>query len=255
MFLNAKGQREHVYATSWGVSTRLIGALIMAHSDDTGLVLPPRIASTHVVVVPISKTPEERAKVMPECAKVVAELKAQGLGVHLDDREGLTPGAKYYEWEMKGVPLRIEVGPRDVDSGSLAVARRIVREIPGEDEKATRGRKKSFLPRAEALSKVRPILDEMQKDLFQRALDFRTKHSRVVDTLDDYEKYFKEGGGFAWVHWAGGKEGEEEMARRFKTSIRNIPFEGQGPAGSEGEGKCILTGKPSTRRVVMSEAY
>jgi prolyl-tRNA synthetase len=129
-FLNAKGQREHVYATSWGVSTRLIGALIMAHSDDTGLVLPPRIASTHVVVVPISKTPEERAKVLPECARTVAELKAQGLGVHLDDREGMTPGAKYYEWEMKGVPLRVEVGPRDVDSGSLAVARRIVQEIP-----------------------------------------------------------------------------------------------------------------------------
>jgi prolyl-tRNA synthetase len=255
MFLNAKGQREHVYATSWGVSTRLIGALIMAHSDDTGLVLPPRVASTHAVVVPISKTPEERAKVLPECTKVVGELQAQGLGVHLDDREGMTPGAKYYEWEMKGVPLRIEVGPRDVDSGSLAVARRIVREVPGEDEKATRSRKKSILPRAEAIAKVRPILDEMQKDLFQRALDFRTKHSRVIDTMEDYEKFFKDGGGFAWVHWAGDKAGEEEMAKRFRTSIRNIPIEGQGPAGSESPGKCILTGKPSARRVVMSEAY
>jgi prolyl-tRNA synthetase len=167
----------------------------------------------------------------------------------------MTPGAKYYEWEMKGVPVRIEVGPRDVDSGSLAVARRIVKEIPGEDEKATRGRKKSILPRAEALAKIKSILDEMQSDLFQRALDFRTKHSRVIDTLEDYEKFLKDGGGFAWVHWAGTREQEEEMAKRFKTSIRNIPLDGQGPAGSEGAGKCILTGQPSSRRVVMSEAY
>src|ERR1700704_1097050 len=106
-FTNKENKLDYVFATSWGVSTRLIGALIMAHSDDTGLVLPPRIAATHAVVVPIAKTPEERAKVLPECAKVVAELKAQGLGVHLDDREGMTPGAKYYEWEMKGIPLRI----------------------------------------------------------------------------------------------------------------------------------------------------
>ena len=255
-FLNAKGQLEYVYASSWGVSTRLIGALIMTHSDDLGLVLPPRLASIHVVIVPIFKTDEEKAKVYPECERVIHELKAQGLSVHWDTREGMSPGAKYYDWEVKGVPLRIEVGPRDVEGGKLVLARRFVLEEPGDDEKAIRGKKKQFLPRQEAISKVRGVLEEMQNQLFQKALDFRSKHSRVIDSIEDYERFFKkESGGFAWVHWAGSHEQEEEMAKKYQTSIRNIPSEGQGPAGSEGTGMCILTGKPSTRRVVMSEAY
>jgi len=255
-FQNKQGQRELVYATSWGVSTRLIGALIMTHSDDAGLILPPKLATTHVVIVPIYKSDDEKARVYAEAGKVEAELKAQSLGVHVDRREGMAPGAKYYDWELRGVPLRIEIGPKDLEKGSLCLARRFVLEVPGEDGKATRARKKTFLPRAEALARVKPLLAEMQKELFDRAKALRDRRSRAINSLADYEKFFKEeGGGFAWVHWAGSAEDEDAMARKYATSIRNIPLEGQGPAGSEGPGTCILTGKPSTRRVLMAEAY
>jgi prolyl-tRNA synthetase len=255
-FLNSKGQLEYVYATSWGVSTRLIGALIMSHSDDIGLILPPKLAHLHVVIVPIFKNDEDKAKVFPECEKLIKELKELGLNSHFDAREGLTPGAKYFDWEVKGVPIRIEVGPRDLESGNLVVVRRFVLEKEGEDEKAVRMRKKQILPRAQALAELRRILNEMQEQLFQRALTLRSKNSRCINSMEEYENYFsKEGGGFAWVHWAGTKEEEDLMAKKYHTSIRNIPFEGQGPEGSEGEGKCILTGKVSTRRVVMSESY
>ncbi|HEY3319130.1 MAG TPA: proline--tRNA ligase [Planctomycetota bacterium] len=255
-FQNKQGQRELVWATSWGVSTRLIGALIMTHSDDTGLIIPPKLATTQIVIVPIYKSDDEKAKVLTEADAVAAELKTRGLGVVIDKREGLAPGAKYYDWEMRGVPLRIEIGPKDLEKGSLCLARRFVTEIPGEDEKATRSRKKAFLPRAEAIERVKPLLDEMQKDLFERALAFRTSRTRVINSMGEFEKYFKEeGGGFAWVHWAGSPEDEDMLAKKYATSIRNIPLDGQAPAGAEGPGTCILTGKPSTRRVVMSEAY
>jgi len=255
-FQNKEGKRELVYATSWGVSTRLIGALIMTHSDDVGLILPPRLASIHVVIVPIYKTDEEKTRVYAEADKVEAELKAQGLGVAVDRREGMAPGAKYFDWEMKGVPLRVEIGPKDLDNGSLCIARRFVLEIAGEDEKATRSRKKVFLPRAEALTKIKPILDEMQKQLFERALAARNKRTRVINSMAEFEAFFKnEGGGFAWVHWAGSAEDEEALAKKYQTSIRNIPLPGQAPAGAEGPGVCILTGKPSTQRVLMSESY
>ena len=256
-FQNKEGKRELVYATSWGVSTRLIGALIMTHSDDTGLILPPKLAGTHAVIVPIFKSDEEKSRVFAEADTVAAELKAQGLSIHIDRREGLAPGAKYYEWEMKGVPLRIEIGPKDLDNGSLCIAKRFVKEVPGEDEKALRSRKKSFLPRAEAIARIKPILGEMQKELYERALAFRATRSRAIDTLDEYDAFFKkDGGGFAWVHWAGSAEDEEAMAKKYQTSIRNIPLEGQAPVGiPEGEGKCIWTGKPSTRRVIMAGGY
>lgn len=255
-FLNASGKLEYVYATSWGVSTRLIGALIMSHSDDAGLVLPPKLANIHVVIVPIFKSDEEKSRVYAECEKIRNEIKGLGLNAHFDSREGLTPGAKYYDWEVKGVPLRIEIGPRDLDSGNVMVVRRFVIEQPGEDEKAQRARKKQLLPRAQAVGEIQKILDEMQKQLFQKALAFRQKNSRVINSLPEFENFFqKEGGGFAWVHWAGSKEDEDAIAKKYHTSIRNIPFDGQGPAGSEGSGTCFFTGKPSSRRVVMSESY
>jgi len=255
-FQNKEGKRELVYATSWGVSTRLIGALIMTHSDDTGLVLPPKLASIHVVIVPIFKTDDEKARTLAEADKVHAELKAQGLGLHIDKREGLAPGAKYYEWEAKGVPLRIEIGPKDLDAGTLCVARRFVTDIPGEDEKAKRGRKKAFLRRAEAIGSIKKILDEMQNDLFQRALELRNERTRVIKTIDEYEKFFNtDGGGFAWVPWAGSGEDEDTMAKKYQTTIRNIPLPGQNPPGAEGEAKCILTGKPTSQWVVMSQSY
>jgi prolyl-tRNA synthetase len=255
-FLNSEGKLEYVYASSWGVSTRLIGALIMAHSDDTGLVLPPKLAPIHVVVVPIFKTDEEKIKVLAECRQTVAELKAKGLSVKLDDRDGMSPGAKYYEWEGKGVPLRIEVGPKDLEKGSLCLVRRFVMEQAGENDAQRRKRAKSFLPRAEALANVPAILDAMQKELLERARVSRQRRTRVIDTLEDYERFFKEeGGGFAWVHWAGEPAHEDEMAKRFETSIRCIPLPEDIPAEARGEGKCILTGAPSAQRVVMAKAY
>jgi prolyl-tRNA synthetase len=245
-FLNKAGQREHVYATSWGVSTRLVGALIMTHSDDNGLVLPPKLAPIHVVVVPIYKNDAEKTKVLEEAGKVFAELKAQGLAVKLDDREGIMPGAKYYEWEAKGVPVRIEIGPKDLEKGSLCIARRF---FPAG------GQRKQFLPRAEALAGIKPLLDAMQRELFERARQFRDEHSKVINSLDEFEKYFKDGGGFAWVHWAGTHEQEDEMAKRFETTVRCIPLPDQMPADARDAGKCILTGQPSQQRVVMARAY
>jgi prolyl-tRNA synthetase len=255
-FLNRDGQREYVYATSWGVSTRLVGALIMTHSDDGGLVLPPKLAPIHVVIVPIFKTDTEKARTLEEAGKVAAELKAQGLAVKVDDRDGMMPGAKYYEWEAKGVPVRIEIGPKDLEKGSLCIVRRFVLEIAGETEQDQRKRKKSFQTRAEAIAGIKPLLDTMQRELLERARQFRTKRSRVINTLAELESYLagKEAG-FAWVHWAGTHEQEEEMAKRFETSIRCIPLPDQIPAEAQGAGQCILTGKPSAQRVVMARAY
>ncbi len=242
-FLNKDGQREYVYATSWGVSTRLIGALIMTHSDDNGLVLPPKLAPIHVVIVPIFKNDAEKARVLEEAGKVFAELKAKGLSVKLDDREGIMPGAKYYEWEAKGVPVRIEIGPKDLEKGQLCIARRF---LPAGAPR------KQFLPRAEAIAAIQPLLDAMQRELLERARQFRDERSKVINSLDEFEKYFAgKDAGFAWVHWAGTHEQEEEMSRRFETTIRCIPL---GDQGKE-PGRCILTGQPSNQRVVMARAY
>ena len=255
-FLNKEGQLEYVHATSWGVSTRLIGALIMTHSDDNGLVLPPKLAPVQVVVIPIYKTAEEQVATTAEANAVADALKAKGIRVKVDDREGMQPGAKYYEWERKGVPVRIEVGPRDLEKGSLCLVRRFVIENDGETEQELRKRKKQFLPRQEAIDGLPALLDTLQKELLERARKIREKKTRVIDTLEDFEKFFKEeGGGFAWVHWAGGRAEEEEMAKRYETSIRCIPFDDQIPEAARGAGTCILTGKPSERRVLMAKAY
>ncbi|MCZ7646407.1 MAG: proline--tRNA ligase [Planctomycetota bacterium] len=255
-FLSKEGKLEYPYATSWGVSTRLMGALIMTHSDDAGLICPPKLAPIHAVVVPIYRKDDEKAKVLEEAGKVCAELRAKGLAVKLDDRD-LHPGAKYYEWEMKGVPLRIEIGPKDLEKGSLCLVRRFAIEQEGESEAEQRKRKKSFVARAEALASVPALMDEMQAQLLERARNLRARRTRVLDSLAEFEAWFKgeDDGGFAWVHWAGGRAEEEQMAERFKTSIRCIPLEGQYPAGAEGPGTCLLTGKPSARRVVMAKAY
>jgi prolyl-tRNA synthetase len=256
-FLSKDGQREYVYATSWGVSTRLVGALIMTHADDNGLVLPPKLAPIHVVIVPIFKTDIEKAKVLEEAVQVLAELKAQGLTVKLDDREGVMPGAKYYEWEAKGVPVRIEIGPKDLEKGSLCLVRRFVIEQPGETEQDQRKRKKQFVPRAEALAAIKPLLETLQRELLERARAFRDKRTKVINTLDEFEMFFAKDapGGFAWVHWAGDHEQENEMSNRYETTVRCIPFEDQIPGQAKGAGACILTGKPSAQRVVMARAY
>ncbi len=250
MFLNKDGQREYVYATSWGVSTRLVGALVMTHSDDNGLVLPPKLAPIHVVIVPIFKNDAEKTRTIEEAKKVTAELKAQGLAVKLDDRDGIMPGAKYYEWEAKGVPIRIEIGPKDLEKGSLCVVRRFT--LVEGDRKA----RKQFLPRAEAIAAIKPLLETMQRELLERARVFRDKRSRVINTLAEFESYFaSKDAGFAWVHWAGTHEHEDEMAKRFETTVRCIPFADQIPVEAQGSGTCILTGQPSSQRVIMARAY
>ena len=255
-FLNQEGQLEYVHATSWGVSTRLIGALIMSHSDDEGLIVPPKLAPIHVVIIPIYKSDEERAAVLAAGEEVAREIRAKGYTVRHDDRDSLKPGAKYYEWELKGVPLRIEIGPKDLEKGSLCLVRRYVLEEEGEDPRALRKRRKSFVPRDEAIASIPEIFTEMQAQLLERARRSAARRTRAIDDLETFERFFKEeGGGFAWVHWAGSREQEDEMATRFETSIRCIPFPDQIPEAYRGEGRCILTGEPSAHRVVMAKAY
>jgi prolyl-tRNA synthetase len=255
-FLNREGKLEYVYATSWGVSTRLIGALIMTHSDDNGLILPPKLAPIHVVLVPIYRKEDERARVLAECEAVQKELRGHGLTVKLDDRDNLQPGAKFYEWECKGVPIRIEIGPKDLEKGVLCLVRRFLVEKDGETAEELRKRKKSFVPRAEAIASIPGILASMQSELLERARQFQARRTRIIDSIEDYERFFKsDGGGFAWVHFAGGEKEEDEMAKRFETTIRCIPFPDQIPEAARGAGACILTGKPSPQRVIMAKAY
>jgi prolyl-tRNA synthetase len=256
-FLNTEGKLDFVYATSWGVSTRLIGALIMTHSDDTGLVLPPRLATTHVVIVPIFKSDAERAKVLAECDLVLAELKSQGLSVKLDVRDNMSPGAKFFEWESKGVPVRIEVGPRDVDQGTLCVVRRFLKDEDSVSETDLRRAKKSFVPRAKVLSELKSlILDSMQQDLLERAVKRRNACFHKVDSKQEFEAFAKsDASGFAFVHWAGSREDEEKLGSSFETSIRCIPFESDLPDEMKGTGTCPFTGRPSAQRVVMAKAY
>ena len=236
---------RYVHATSWGVSTRLIGALIMAHSDDQGLILPPAIAPVQVVVVPIYRKEEERARVLAECDAVKKAL-TPAHRVHVDLREGQSPGWKFNYWELKGAPLRIEVGPKDIEKGQLCLAKRYDRELqPGEKAK------KEFLPRDAAIAGIGATLDAMQRDLFERARAFRASRTRTIDDPADFERWFaEEGGGFARVHWCGDGGCEKALAEKHRTSIRNIPLE-----APEESGKCIRCGKPSSQRVVMAQAY
>ena len=236
---------KYVHATSWGVSTRLIGALIMAHSDDQGLVLPPALAPVQVVVVPIYRKDDEKAKVLAECDAVKKALPP-GTRVHVDLREGQSPGWKYNFWELKGVPVRIEVGPKDLEKGQLCLARRYDAALAAGEKS-----RKEFLPRDAALKRVPEILCAMQGELFERAKALRASRTRTIDDLAAFERFFgEEGGGFAHCHWCGDGECEKAMAEKHRTSIRNIPL-----GAPEEHGKCIRCAKPSSRRVLMAQAY
>lgn len=247
-FQNQSGEREHVWQTSWGVSTRLIGALIMAHSDDDGLVLPPRVAPIHVAIVPIYRKDEERATVMDCVHRVAAELREANLTVEVDDRDDMRPGAKYYEWERKGVPLRLEIGPRDVQSGTAMGKVRIA-------ETDERGKpKKIQIPMEDISVHVGKILDEFQQQLFDRALARREANTVSVDTWEEFQAVFEGSGSkFVYAHWDGTTETELKIKNETKATIRCIPLEGQGPAPEAGS--CIKTGKPSAQRVLFSKNY
>ena len=239
---------EYAYASSWGVSTRLIGALIMAHSDDQGLILPPRLAPQQVVIVPIYRKEEEKGPVLAECNAVLETLQ-KNLRVHLDDREGHSPGFKFNEWELKGVPLRIEVGPKDLEKGQLCLVKRFG-EFPDQ-------KRKQFLARDEALAAIPDLLSEMQTELYNRALEFRKKQTRSIDSIEEFQEYFRDRGegepsGFALCHWCGDGSCEKDMSDKYKTTIRCIPDESHGLVE---DGTCIHCGGPSSTRVVMAQSY
>jgi prolyl-tRNA synthetase len=242
-FVTRDNRQEYVYATSWGVSTRLIGTLIMAHSDDKGFVCPPRLAPIHVAIVPMGRDAETRSRTIGAAETLADELKAKGLKVKIDDREKESPGFKYAHWEMRGVPVRIEIGPRDLDAGTVVVARR------DDGEKQSVGL-------TEVAATVEALMESIQKALYERALAFREANTHRVDTWDEFQAIFAgEGGaGFVVAHWDGTGETEARIAEETKATIRCIPLEPLAP-GDDEPGQCVLTGRPSAKRVVFARAY
>ncbi|MCC6727961.1 MAG: proline--tRNA ligase [Chthonomonadales bacterium] len=236
-YQTASNEEDYAWTTSWGVSTRLVGALIMAHSDDEGLVCPPRLAPIQVVVVPIYKGDEERATVMEVASRVAATL-GERYRLHLDDRDQLTPGFKFNEWEVKGVPVRVEIGPRDVQKGTAAVARR---DRPGREGKA-------FVEQAGLTDYVGGLLGEVQSSLYERALRFRDEHTVDVASYDALVEAVDTG--FARAYWDGTSEEEERVQNETRASIRVILFE-----KAERAGRCVLTGRETTRQVLFARAY
>ncbi|HIE50860.1 MAG TPA: proline--tRNA ligase [Armatimonadetes bacterium] len=235
-FLNKNNELEYVYATSWGVSTRLIGALIMAHSDDQGLVLPPRLAPIEVVIVPIYRTEEERQQVLSVAEKLATQLRPS-LTLKLDDRDTVTPGFKFNEWELKGVPVRVEIGPRDLEKQQAVLARRDTGE-------------KRPVPLPQVRGRVETTLEAMQQDLYERALAFREANTFPVDTYQEFQEILAEKGGFLLAHWCGDSACELAIQEETKATIRCLPLE-----ASEEAGECVRCGKPSSRRVVFAKAY
>ena len=237
-FLNAENTREFVWATSWGVSTRLIGALIMAHSDDEGLVLPPTIAPYQVVIVPLANKPEEKDKVHPVAKNLENHLRAAGIRVKLDDDDTKRPGWKFAEWELKGVPVRIVLGSRDIDNKMLEIARR--------DTKT-----KESVPMEGSLTYIQNLLSSIQKNIFDRASTLRSENLHRVDTYEEMKSILSgEKGGFVSAHWDGTRETAEKIKEELKATIRCIPMD-QEPE----EGKCVYTGAPSAQRVIFAKAY
>ena len=253
-FQTRDGKQEFGWTTSWGMSTRLIGTLIMAHADDDGMILPPRIASTHVVIIPITPKEETRAAVLAEADKLASELRAltySGAPMEVEvDRRDLGGGVKNWEWIKKGVPLRVEIGPRDLESGKVAVSRR--------DQLL---KSKQFLPLAEFANKAAELLDSIQQNLLQRAREFRDANMRVIESKEEFYDFFTPKnaskpeihGGFAVAHWNGSREIEEQVKSDLKVTIRCIPLDGAGAPAEAGT--CIFSGGPSPRRVIWAKSY
>ena len=236
-FLSNENQLEYVWATSWGVSTRLMGALIMTHSDDNGLVLPPKLAPTQVVIIPIYKTPDQLPTISEKALEIKRKLEAMGITVKYDDRDSFKPGWKFNEYEFKGVPVRIAIGPRDLEQGTAEICRRDTLE-------------KASCPLDGIENHVKELLDEIQKNLFQKAADYRAANTRKADTWEEFKEILDTKGGFILAHWDGTTETEERIKEETKATIRCIPFD-----AVEEEGKCIYSGKPSHRRVIFARAY
>ena len=236
-YQDAEGKVEHVWATSWGMSTRIIGALIMTHSDDNGLVLPPRIAHTKAVIVPIWKNDEEMAAVCEAADKLAAELWPVVGKVHVDKRDKMRPGWKYAEWERKGVPVRLELGPRDLAAGQVMMA-------------ARHDRAKNPVPFADLATALPAELERIQQDLFAIACKRRDDATYIIDSWDDFVKLYEGEGGFAQCHWCGDGDCEEAVQEKTRVTIRNIPFVRDGSRG-----ECVHCGKPSIGRVLFAQSY
>lgn len=235
-FTGKDGKQDYVWATSWGVSTRLMGALIMAHSDDDGLVLPPRLAPVQVVIVPIYKNDEQLKQITAAVNTIVADLRMKNISVKYDDRDTHKPGWKFNEYEFKGVPVRIAIGPRDLENGTAEVARRDTKE-------------KSVMQLTDIAVKVEHLLSQIQENIYNKALSFREQNMKPVDTWDEFKVKIEEGG-FLLAHWDGTAETEQKIKEETKATIRCIPLEAKEEAG-----KCVYSGKPSSKRVLFARAY
>jgi len=236
-FTNKEGKQEYVWATSWGVSTRLMGALIMTHSDDNGLVLPPKLAPIQVVIVPIYKNEEQLQQIGNKVDELMAEFKKRGISVKFDDRDTQKPGFKFAEWELKGVPVRIAIGPKDLENGTFEVARRdlLSKEIVAE---------------AVVIDHIENLLNDIQENLFTKAINHRAEHTTEVNSFEEFKEVLETKGGFLLAHWDGTPETEEKIKDLTKATIRCIPMD-----QPDEEGVCVLTGKPSTNRVMFAKAY
>ncbi|MGB5369710.1 MAG: proline--tRNA ligase [Flavobacteriaceae bacterium] len=236
-FATKEGNQEYVWATSWGVSTRLIGALIMAHSDDNGLVLPPKLAPIQVVIVPIYKGLEQLEAISEKVNPLVKELRAKGISVKYDDRDTQKPGFKFNEYELKGVPVRLAIGQRDLDNGTFEVARR--------DTLAT-----ETVSAEELMGKIEFLLEDIQRNIFQRAFDFRQAHITEANSYEEFKSVLEREGGFIAAHWDGSSATEDKIKEETKATIRCIPLEARSESG-----RCMVTGKPSAKRVLFAKAY
>ena len=236
-FANAEGKQEHVWGTSWGVSTRLMGALVMTHSDDQGLVLPPNLAPIQVVIVPIYKTDEQLAEITAAVNDLTAKLKKLKISVKYDDRTTQKPGFKFAEWELKGVPVRIAVGPKDLENGTFEVARRdtLTKEVVSAEGIVTY---------------INDLLEQIQTDLFNKALDYRNTHITEVNNFEEFKEILDGKGGFVSAHWDGTAATEEKIKDLTKATIRCIPLDSVEEAGT-----CVFTGNPSSKRVLFAKAY
>lgn len=237
MFANKEGKQEYVWATSWGVSTRLMGALVMTHSDDNGLVLPPKLAPIQVVIVPIYKGLDQLDAISEKVAPLVQQLKDKGISVKYDNRDTQKPGFKFNEYELKGVPIRLAIGQRDLENNTYEVARRdtLVKETVRMDS---------------VVSKIEFLLEDIQKSIYKKALEYRESHITQVDSYDEFKSVLENKGGFISAHWDGTTETEEKIKDETKATIRCIPLEAKAE-----EGSCMVTGNPSSRRVLFARAY
>ncbi len=236
-YTSKEGKQEHVWATSWGVSTRLIGGLIMTHSDDAGLVLPPKLAPIQVVIVPIYKGEEQLNAIFEKLNGVIKALKAKGISVKFDDRDTMRPGAKFAEYELKGVPVRVAIGKRDLENGTVEVARRDTFE-------------KETVSQENVVDYIDNLLTEIQENLYSKALNYRNEHITEVNSFDEFKEVIENKGGFVSAHWDGTEETEDKIKELTKATIRCIPND-----TVEEEGSCILTGEKSTKRVLFAKAY